>query len=164
MNVQLKAERNDIAEESPIVFRISKDLPFTANDARQDFQAQVWCPDADVAHNADKLREFHARIACGNVKDEVSVTFAVRQMDPPLRVHPGRCTLTLLATPSNRIIVSVQLTSLQPGRNTSNLLDTCAIHFETVPNCVENFFRQLDGSSHSSLQASLKGFELGETA
>jgi hypothetical protein len=163
MSVELKAERSESAEESPIVFRITKALPFTADDAAQDFQAQVWCPHTDIARNADKLRAFHERIACGNIKDEVSVTFAVVQGHPPPRVHPGRCMLTLLATPSNRIIVSVQLTALQPGRNTPDLLDSCAIHFETDPICVEDFFRQLDrSSSHSPSQASLRGFDLSD--
>lgn len=163
MSIELKAERSESAEESPIVFRIIKGLPFMADDdARQDFQAEVWCPQADIARNADKLRAFHARIACGNIKDEVSVTFAVVQAAPPPRVHPGRCMLTLLATPSNRIVVSVQLTSLQAGRNTPDLPDTCTIHFETSPICVEDFFRQLDGSSHSPLLASLRGFDLSD--
>lgn len=163
MSIELKAERGESAEESPIVFRITKALAFMADDdARQDFQAQVWCPQVDIARNADKLRAFHERIACRNIKDEVSVAFAVVQADPPPRVHPGRCMLTLLATPSNRIIVSVQLTSLQAGRNTLDLLDTCAIHFATDPICVEDFFRQLDRSSHAPLQASLRGFDLSD--
>jgi hypothetical protein len=56
----------------------------------------------------------------------------------------------------------VQLTSLPPGRNTLDLLDSCAIHFETDPVCVENFFRQLDRSSHAPLQACLRGMDLSE--
>jgi hypothetical protein len=163
VSIELKAERSESADESPIVFRITKALSFMADDdARQDFQAQVWCPQADIARNADKLRALHERIAHGNVEDEVSVTFAVVQGDPPPRVHPGRCMLTLVAMPSNRIIVSVQLTSLQAGRNTPDLLDSCAIHFEADPVCVEDFFRQLDRSSHSPLQASLRGFDLSD--
>jgi hypothetical protein len=162
MNVELKAERSESAEESPIIFRITKALSFTSDGAGQDFQAQVWCPDADIARNAEKLRAFHERIACGNIRDEVSVTFAVVQGDSPPRVHPGRCTLTLLATSSNRIIGLVQLTSLQPGRNPPDLLDTCAIHFETDAVCVEDFFMQLDRSSRSPLQACLQGVDLSE--
>lgn len=115
-----------------------------------------------ITRNADKLRAFHERIACGNVNDDVSVTFAVVLRAPPLRVHSGKCTLTLLATTSNRIIVSVQLTSLQPGSNTPDLLDTCAIHFATDPMCVEDFVRQLDRSSHAPLQASLRGCVLSD--
>lgn len=161
MSIELKAERSDSAEESPTVFRIRKAV-FHSDDDHLDFQAQVWCAQADIARNADRLRAFHERIAVGNVKDEVSVTFAVRRMDSPIQVHPGSCTLTLLATSSNRIIVSVQLTSLPPGRNTLDLLDSCAIHFETDPVCVENFFRQLDRSSHAPLQACLRGMDLSE--
>ena len=162
MNLELTAQRDDRADETPIAFRMTKPLLFTADDASVDFRAQVWCSDADVTRNAARLRAFHERIRGAGINDELTLTFGVARGDSPLDVHPGKCTLDFFFTPPKRIIVSVRLTSLQPGRNTSDLLDTCMVHFETAGHCIEEFVGHLEQSSDIPWRASLRGFEVGE--
>ena len=161
MNLELTAQRDDRADEMPIAFRMTKPLVFAADVASVDFRAEVWCSDADVKHNAAQLRAFQERIG-GGTDEELSLTFGIAQGDSRLNVHPGKCTLEFFLTPSNRIIVSVRLTSLQPGRNTSNLLDTCVVHFETTDHRLEEFVGDLEQSSDIPWRASLRGFEVGD--
>lgn len=162
MNVELKAERSGSADEAPILFRITKTLPFAADGAKLVFQAEVWCPEATLVRNLCALRAFHERRTHGHIGNEVSITFGVDEVAAPLQAHPGRCTLAFVAKSSRRIIVAVQLTSLQAGRSSTDLLDTCVIHFETETNWFEDFLGHLNESSNFRWQGSLRGIELSE--
>ena len=161
MEIELTAVRNDRADETPVVFRINKALVFTSENARIDFQAEVWCDDNVIARHAQALRAFCACIVSGEVADAVSVRFGLDRTNATLNVHPGECSLEFSPKSFRRILVRVGLTSLPPGMNSVELLDTCVLHFQTDLSSIETFVSQLEQAGDAAWRASLFGEEPG---
>jgi len=159
MTIRLTAQRDDIADEAPIVFTMSKTVPMVIGDVVQCFHAEVWCSQARIGQNADALRAFYTRIGAGDGPDEAGVVFGVGPV-AQLPVHPERCALRLRYTPGKRILVSVEMTAYQFAGSGPPLSDSCVMHFRTDPACLDAFIGQLDRSSHATLQASLAGLDV----
>ena len=161
MEIELTAMRADRADETPVVFRINKALTFTSENACIDFRAEVWCDDRVIARHAQALRAFCERIFSGEVADVASVRFGPDRSKATLNVHPGECSLAFSRKSYRRILVRVALTSLPPGMNSVELLDTCVLHFQTDLSSIETFVSQLEQAGNAGWCASLSGEEPG---